>query len=84
MGIHLVYNFTDCGFNFEIRVGEDEERIGNNKICAKQVELMIDDSANFTCSPALLGDYISINKSSTNVYEYRLLLVEVRVFRKWS
>ena len=84
MGTHYVYDFTGYGFSFEIRVGEDGERIGHNKICAKQVELMMDDSANFTCSPALLGDFISINKSLTNVDDYHLALVEVRVFSKWS
>ena len=84
MGKHHVCDFTGLGLNFEIRVGEDGVRIGNNKMCAKQVELMMDYSANFICSPALFGDFISINKSSTNGDDHHLGLVEVRVFRKWS
>ena len=83
MGTHHIYDFTGLGYNLEIRVGEDGERVGSNKICAKHIELMKNDFANFTCSSAIFGDVISINKSSTNV-DYHLSLVEVRVFSKWS
>ena len=75
----MVCNFTDYMVNFEIRVGEDGTEIGNNKICSKQIEKT--SSANFTCSPVLLGDWVSINKSSTHSENLeRLVLNEVRVF----
>ena len=76
-------NSTGYSFNFEIRVGEDEE-IGNNPICFKQIPRMSIRLTNFTCSPNLFGDWVSINKSSNDPGNKNLLLREVRVFCEYS
>ena len=51
--------------NFEIRVGNDGQDIGSNAVCFKQLEPMEPGVAkNFTCSSAILGCWISVNKST--------------------
>ena len=79
MGTHTVYDFAANGYNFAIRVGEDGDEIGNNKICTKLLDYIESPTANFTCSPALFGDWISINKSNTDNTTQLLLLYEVYI-----
>ena len=79
-----ILNITDYCFNFEIRVGEDGENIGNNNIFAHQYEEMSNAWKKFTCSPVIFGDWVSINKSSSyHGDERRLALNEVRVFSEY-
>ena len=76
---------TGYGFNYDVRVGENGEDIGNNEICARVYEEIVASSVNFTCPPALFGDWVSINKSSSNIDQYeRLIIFEVQVFSKYS
>ena len=75
--------FTGYSYNFEIRVGEDED-FGNNPICFKQITQLDSRSNNFTCSPVLFGDWISINKSSNDPADENLVLREVRVFSEYN
>ena len=75
-------NFTAYSYNFEVRVGEDED-IGNNPICFKQVPQMNTMRNNFTCSPILFGDWVSINKSSVDP-KNNLQMREVRVFSEYN
>ena len=85
IGIYTNYTctITDYMFNFEIRVGEDGAEISNNKLCFKHIGNI--SSANFTCSPDLYGNWVSINKSSTyhGTLE-RMVLYELRVFSEYS
>ena len=77
--------YTDYGFNYDVRVGENGEDIGNNDICARVYEGIVSYTVNCTCSPALYGDWVSINKSSNYVNDCeRLIFFEVRVFSKYS
>ena len=72
--------FKAANFIFRIRVEHGDDK-GNNKLCFRQSTVMISASANFTCSPFLFGDWISIQKvSSNNGDDDRLWLREVRVF----
>ena len=67
--------------NFEIRVGNDGEQIGNNAICYKQSEsVMPGVTRNFMCSSRIFGSWISINKSDTKQDMVHLQLREVRVY----
>ena len=68
--------FTDYKSNLSIRVGEDGNELGNNKICREQIDFRSSDVANITCSQALFGDWISIH-----TYQDHLFLCEIRVFR---
>ena len=62
--------------DFEIRVGLDGTDLGNNAVCYKQLEIMLDASTvKFKCHEKLHGSWVSINKTT----EY-LQLVEVRVY----
>ena len=69
--------------NFEIRVGESDA-IGSNAICHKQVNILAPAKANITCSRKLYGDWVSINKTGTQLVTECLVLVEVRVFESSS
>ena len=77
---HCIY--LSAGFNdiLEIRVGQDGERLGNNQICAEELDLTVSGAANIACLRPLFGDWISVNKSSTLHEYYHLVLAEVRVF----
>ena len=67
--------------NFEIRVGNDGEEIGNNAICHKQLEAMeLGATKSFTCSPEKFGSWISINKSDDDPEMVFLHFQEVRVY----
>ena len=67
--------------NFEIRVGNDGQEIGNNTICYKQLNPMEPGvTRNFTCSPKIFGSWISINKSHTVPDLAMLQLREIRVY----
>ena len=73
-------DFTDHNFNMEIRVGEDGQYLGNNKICLELIDFRDSVVANITCLQALFGDWISINKSSSNTRAENLYFQEVHVF----
>ena len=67
--------------NFEIRVGNDGENIGNNAVCYKQFASMGSGiTKNFTCIHELFGSWISINKSSSKPRMVHLHVREVRVY----
>ena len=67
--------------NFEIRVGTDGKKIGNNVICFKQMEPMESGIAkNFTCSSPIYGSWISVNKSTDNFVLSALHFLEIRVY----
>ena len=66
-------------YNFEIRVGESDE-IGNNEICHKQLDFMVPLQKNITCSRAIYGNWVSINKTDTELDIESLTLIEVRAF----
>ena len=67
--------------NFEIRVGNDGDDIGNNAVCFKQLEPMEPGVAkNFTCSSGFLGSWVSVNKSSNNRETNALHFREIRVY----
>ena len=73
-------NFTAHVYDFEIRVGGDEDDLGNNQICYKQFHPMATGTQRFPCSQALLlGDCVSINKTANSGHS-NLKLREVRVF----
>ena len=73
-------NFTAYVYDFEIRVGEDDDDLGNNPICYKQFDPMATGTERFTClQELLLGDWVSINKTANSGY-WNLKLREVRVF----
>ena len=81
-GVYIVtrYNLTAYNFNLEIRVGRAGEELGKNKICAVHHDFRGSNVANITCLQPLFGDWISINKSSSNIDYYQLVLVEISVF----
>ena len=63
--------------NFEIRVGLDDEDIGNNNLCYKQSNSVATGATvMFICGHTLYGDWVSVNKSD---HAY-LQLCELRVF----
>ena len=66
-------------YDFEIRVGEDEDSLENNPICFKQLGLMDTATQRFQCLQTLLGDWVSINKTFGGVSS-KLVLSEVLVF----
>ena len=73
-------NVTAYVYDFEIRVGDDEDDLGNNPVCYKQFDPMATGTQCFPCSQALLlGDWVSINKTANSGY-WNLKLREVRVF----
>ena len=65
--------------NFEIRVGNDEQ-IGNNAICYKQLEQMASGvTKKFPCSSEILGHWVSLNKTGSGMMG-PLHIQEVRVY----
>ena len=70
----------EFNYNFEIRVGNNGTEIGNNPICYKQFEVMTFGAVNFSCSQNVFGAWVSINKSSTNVFTECLVIQEVRIY----
>ena len=55
--------------NFEIRVGNDGDEIGNNGICYKQLEPMAPGiTKNSYCPRWSFGSWISSNKSHSQPY----------------
>ena len=65
--------------NFEIRVGNDGENIGNNAVCYKQFASMeAGITKNFTWIHKLFGSWISISKSTTKARMVHLHVREVR------
>ena len=75
-----IYVTGDRLQNFEIRVGNDGQDIGNNAVCFKQLEPMDPGVAkNFTCSSAILGSWISVNKSTNERETNALHFREIRV-----
>ena len=67
--------------NFEIRVGLDGTDLGNNAICYKQLESMVQGATvKFKCQEELYGSWVSVNKSSSDSGELNLQLLEVRVY----
>ena len=66
-------------YNFEIRVGQNEE-LGNNDVCHKQLDFMDSLQANITCPRELYGDWVSINSTDTESEDEILSFIEVRVF----
>ena len=66
-------------YNFEVRVGENEE-LGNNDICYKQLEVVDSFETTIKCSREVYGDWVSINKTEIPPHKAYLVLVEVRVF----
>ena len=73
-------NLAEYAHSFEVRVGEDGGDLGNNPVFFHQIKRMDAVLANFTCSSARFGDWISVNKSSPNFNDGNLILLEVRVF----
>ena len=66
---------------FWVRVGNDGQEIGNNAICYKQLESVESGIAkNFTCSPPIFGNWISVNKSTNDAAASPLHFHEIRVF----
>ena len=61
-------------------VGNDGTEIGNNPICYKQFEVMTFGAVNFSCSQNVFGAWVSINKSSTDVFTECLVIQEVRIY----
>ena len=48
--------------DFEIRVGLDDTDLGNNAICHKQLEAMLEGGTiKFKCQEPLYGSWISVN-----------------------
>ena len=72
------YNFTAYMYDFEIRVGKDEDNLGN-LICFKQFDPMATGTQRFPCSQALFGDWVSISKSAYIGFA-NLILGEICVF----
>ena len=66
-------------YDFEIRVGKDEDDLANNPICFKEFDRMTTGTQRFPCSETLLGDWVSINKTAGGTYG-KLALSEVLVF----
>ena len=76
----LDMTFIDFNFNLEIRVGEDGNELGNNKICLGDIEFIGSKAANLTCLQAVFGDWVSINKSAPSNSYHSLVFDEVHVF----
>ena len=78
----MFHSSVGYNFNLEIRVGEDGEKLGNNQICAKQLDLTASGAANITCLQPLFGDCVNISKSSipSSNGDEALILGEVRIF----
>ena len=67
--------------NFEICVGVDGNDIGNNAICHKQLESVAPGLTKKSyCSPSIIGNWVSINKSDTEQSMVALHIQEVRVY----
>ena len=66
--------------NFEIRVGVDNEDVGKNPVChEQQSSVPVGVTETFTCTVALYGNWVSVNKSSIDESDL-LQLKEVRVY----
>ena len=87
--IEFIFNIPDrsCPItgnrlrNFDIRVGTDSADIGNNALCYHQTFSMGNaETTNFSCHHELFGNWISVNKSDTNVDFQYLHFLEIRVF----
>ena len=66
---------------FEIRVGLDDEDIGNNELCYKQFNPVVTGaSVMFICDHTLYGDWVSVNKTEESPGNVNLQLREVRMF----
>ena len=79
---HYSYDFTEYTFNFEIRVGEDGDDIGNNEICHKQINKVRERFTTIICSTEIFGDWVSINKTSDVPDLEFLALYEIKVYGK--
>ena len=72
------YHLTAFNHDLAIRIGKDGDDLGNNKVCLEQIDFTASHVASVTCLQELFGDWISINRTSSNT-EY-IFLCEVRIF----
>ena len=67
-------------YNCEIRVGLDGTDLGNNAVCYKQIDSMVEGATvKFKCHEELYGSWVSVNKTASVPDQEFLGFFEVRV-----